>query len=250
MNTDEYCREIEAHLCRRNGGHLVRITGPAFEMVRNWGAMGIPLKVAMQGMDRRVERAEAKGARRRPIRIEFCEADVLDAFDAWRRAVGVYRADDESAGHTDGSPETGLAGAPAHRGRGRESLSTHIDRVIVRLTSLRAGEASEEWDTVLEGLVRRLDQLHPSARRARGEARDRILKELEELDRQLMERARALAPPAVVAETAREADQELEPFAARLSPAALAAARQRCTDRILRYRLRLPTLVADQADVP
>ncbi len=95
MDIDAYCRDIEAHLCRRNAGHLVRISGPAFDMVRGWAQRGIPFKVAQQGIDRYIDRVNARGPRRRPARIEFCEADVLDAFDAWRRAVGIHRAEAE-----------------------------------------------------------------------------------------------------------------------------------------------------------
>lgn len=84
-----YCRAIEDHLCRRNGGHLVRIVGPSFEHVLGWAARGIPLKIAFEGIDRHVDRALARGPRRRPARAEFCEADVLDVFDEWRRALGL-----------------------------------------------------------------------------------------------------------------------------------------------------------------
>src|SRR5829696_6787066 len=100
----DYCREIEAHLCRKNDGHLIRIAGPAFDVVAGWETQGIPIKVACAGVDRFFERYYRKGPRRRPVRIEFCDADVLDAFDDWRRAVGVAlpagtRADgDESDG--------------------------------------------------------------------------------------------------------------------------------------------------------
>ena len=33
-----FCRAVEAHLCRVNGGHLVRIVGPAFDVAaeRRW----------------------------------------------------------------------------------------------------------------------------------------------------------------------------------------------------------------------
>ena len=89
MDSDSYCREIEAHLCRKNAGHLVRVVGPAFQMVTGWATQGIPLKVALRGIDRCVERREARAPSRRPLRVEFCEADVLDVFDQWRRAVGV-----------------------------------------------------------------------------------------------------------------------------------------------------------------
>lgn len=238
---DQYCRDIEAHLCRRNEGNLVRIVGPAFDLVRGWALAGIPLKVALQGVDRHIDRAGARGPRRRPVRIEFCGADVLEAFDAWRRAVGVYRATDsvEDDAETAGTAPPGEGG---RRARSRESLSTQLDRAVVRLTSLRTGEVSKDWDTALADIVRRLDAIHPAARRARGEARDRILAELETLDAQLLESACAGAPPDLMAEAAREAAAELEPFATRLSPAAFASAQRRCTDRIVRERLRLPTL--------
>jgi hypothetical protein len=244
MDIDAYCREIEAHLCRRNGGHLVRVAGPAFEMVRGWAQRGIPLKVAQQGIDRYVDRSTAKGTRRRPVRVEFCEADVLDAFDAWRRAVGIHRAEAEAGGEAADGGADG-AGEEAPRPRTRESLATHLDRVIVRLTSLRTGGVTDAWDAALDEMVRALDAMHPAARRARGEARERILAELEGLDARLMERARASAGAELLAQAGREAAAEMDPFAARLSPAAYAAARQRCEDRVLRERLRLPTLTLE-----
>jgi hypothetical protein len=246
MNTDAYCRDIEAHLCRRNGGHLVRIAGPAFDMVRGWAERGIPLNVALQGIDRYVDRSSARGMRRRPARVEFCEADVLDAFDAWRRAVGIHRADAEIGAASDAEDAergVGAADEEAPRPRHRESLSTHLDRVIIRLTSLRTGDVPTEWDAVLEEFVRTLDAMHPSARRARGEARARILADLEALDARLLERAKTVAGADLLAEAEREAVAELEPFAARLSPAAYRTALHRCGDRILRARLRLPTLI-------
>ena len=88
MSDTDALPRIEAHLCRRNGGHLVRLVGPAFETVVGWARQGIPVKVACRGIDRFFDCDLAKHrTRRRPVRIEFCEADVLDAFDEWRRAV-------------------------------------------------------------------------------------------------------------------------------------------------------------------
>ncbi len=245
MDIDAYCRDIEAHLCRRNAGHLVRISGPAFDLVRGWAQPGIPFTVAQQGIDRYIERSNARGVRRRPARIEFCEADVLDAFDAWRRAVGIHRAGFDATEAEDGNSTgagTDADGGAVARPRRRESLSTHLDRVIVRLTTMRTGDIPEAWDAVLEQLVRTLDAMHPAARRARADARDRILADLDALDARLLEQARAAAGADLLAEAAREATAELEAFATRLSPAAYAAAHARCENRVLRERLRLPTL--------
>ena len=92
----EYCREIESYLCQKNGGHLIRVVGPSFEMVSKWAADGVPLKVAFRGIDRYCERHDKKGPRRRPVRIDFCEADVLDVFDEWRRALGLTALTEEA----------------------------------------------------------------------------------------------------------------------------------------------------------
>jgi len=47
----EYCREIETYLCRKNDGHLIRVTGPSFDLVSGWATQGVPLKVACAGSD-------------------------------------------------------------------------------------------------------------------------------------------------------------------------------------------------------
>src|SRR3954470_8223684 len=97
IDAAEYCREIEAYLCRKNEGHLIRIAGPVFVQVSGWAAQGVPLAVAFRGIDQYCERYYAKGPRRRPVGVEFCEADILDVFDEWRRAVGVSQLVDGAA---------------------------------------------------------------------------------------------------------------------------------------------------------
>jgi hypothetical protein len=239
MDVDEYCRELEAHLCRRNEGHLVRVAGPAFDKVREWAAMGIPLKVAFQGIDRHLQRVAAKTGRHRPVRIEFCEADILDAFDAWRRAVGV-RATVASDGEVDN--EVDLEATP----RRRRSLSTHIDRAIARLTALRTGPSpSSVWDEVVDQIVRELDALHATASGARGPVRDAVVAGLALLDARLLDAARTRVDDATAIEMASDADRELEPFRARMTSDAYVAAHRRSTDRILRERLALPSLSLD-----
>jgi hypothetical protein len=71
IDTGDYCRQVERHLCQRNHGHLVRIVGPAFDLVCGWATRGIPLRVALHGIDRYVDRQTQKAPRRRPIRVEF-----------------------------------------------------------------------------------------------------------------------------------------------------------------------------------
>src|SRR5687767_6827595 len=162
----DYCREVEAYLCRKNDGHLIRIVGPAFEQVCGWATRGIPVKIVFRGIDRYFERYYAKGPRRRPVRVEFCESDVLDVFDDWRRAVGVGTA----AAPSDGGSADEDRGAAPRRG----SLSAHLERVIARLTALRAG-ADRSLDSTVDEIVRELDAARAGSKGLRGKWREALL---------------------------------------------------------------------------
>ena len=232
---ESYCRQVEAYLCRKNDGHLVRIVGPAFEQVIGWSTRGIPIRVVFRGIDRYFERYYAKGPRRRPARIEFCEADVLDLFDEWKRAVGVG-AVSSSDGKTD-DEESGVS-------RKRGTLAAHLERVVARLTTLRGGE-ERSLDMALDDLVRELDAARASAKGLRGEARERLLARLRTLDSDLLKAARARCDARVLPGLEVEADRELAPFRGRMPEAAYTQARQACIDRLLREHLKLPTVAFD-----
>ena len=224
----EYCRQIEAYLCAKNEGHLIRIVGPVFEKVCGWAAQGVPLKVAFRGIDQYCERYYAKGPRRRPVRIEFCEADILELFDDWRRAVGV-----------------GAAGAVDEVER-KESLAKHIDRVIVRLTSLRAAPPrTAAFETLLDETIQELDALSRDATRARGEARDRIIERLTKLDDALVGAARSELTADATAALEREAAAELAPFGPRLDAATRARAVEAAVRRLVREGAGLPNIAYD-----
>jgi hypothetical protein len=221
----EYCRQVEAYMCRKNDGHLIRIVGPAFEQVCGWAARGIPLKMATRGIDRYFERYYAKGPRRRPVRVEFCEADVLDVFDEWRRSVGVSSSAADLVGPRNPS----------------SSLPAHLERVIARLTTLRAGE-DRSLDEAIDAVVRELDAVRAKAKTIRGDARDALLDRLRELDVSLIDAVRARCDAPALQQLAAEADEELRPFRSRMPDEAYRQSHRACIDRLLRERVRLPTI--------
>lgn len=227
VDIPEYCRAVESYLCQKNGGHLIRIVGPAFEQVCGWASRGVPLNVVFRGIDQYCDRNRARTTRRRPVRIEFCEADVLDLFDAWRRAVGVTAGSDADAGS---SPR-------------RQGLATHIERAMARLTSLRAGgQRSAAFVDGLDAVVRELDAMKSDAQHARGERRAAVLARLEELDARLTSLAAAEVPAELAASLRREAEAEIQPFAERMAPEARDKATQAAFVRLVRESLGLPTL--------
>jgi hypothetical protein len=224
-----YCRDIETYLCRKNEGHLIRIVGPAFEQVCSWAERGVPLKIAFRGIDRCCARHQAKGPRRRPVRIEFCEADVLDAFDDWRRAVGVGGA----------TPVTGDVEPVERRG----SLHAHIERAAARLLAVPSQEgAPRACQDVTDSVFRELQELASTARTARGASRTAIVERLNVLDNELRDAAIASVLPEAAERLRREAEAELAPFAARMAPQVHTEVLSAAYERLVREALGLPTL--------
>jgi hypothetical protein len=233
-DVEGYCRAIETYLCRKNDGHLIRLAGPGFDLVRGWAEQGIPLKVAFSGIDRTFERYYRRGPRRRPVQIAFCEADVLDAFDEWRRALGPAVAG--AAGPAGAAePET------AHTPRAAVSLPAHLDRVADRLTMLSGTSNNEEFEQAVAGALREIDAAR-GARQFRGAARRALIARLAALDEDLLGHGRRMLPPDAVESLAREARQELSPYAERMDASTRAATQAALHARLIREAVGLPVI--------
>jgi hypothetical protein len=237
MDIGAYCRAVETHLTQVNGGHLVRIVGPGFEVVRQWATNGVPLSVVFRGIDTKAARHRA-GAARRPLRIEFCEEDVRDVFEAWRRAIGVAPATRAEAMPAAADDEAGGEAASMARRTATKDLDRTIDRLSRALGRLDWPEALRE---ALGARLEALTAIRADLRGARGEARAAILARAAEGDRAFAAELRTSAPPAAVTAARAEAERELASYRARLSPAAWFQAVDVTADRLLRDRLGLPT---------
>lgn len=227
LDIADYCREVEGYLCRKNDGHLIRVTGPSFDLVAGWAAAGVPFKVACAGIDRYFERYYRKGPRRRPVKIDFCEADVLDVFDEWRRAVGLAQQTESQ------SPN------PESR---QPSLPAHLERVVLRLTEARAkGTLGDAFDALIDRVSAELDAARAKAGGLRGEARQALLERLVRLDAELLHTARSVLDAPTTAEIELTAEAELSAFRTGMGPDAFAAARERAIARLIRERFGLPS---------
>jgi len=248
IDVGEYCRRVEDHLTKVNAGHLVRIVGTGFDLVRGWAETGVPLSVVYRGIEMKAERHK-EGQAKRPLRIEFCEPDVRAVFENWRRAVGFSdgapglppsreaSADRRSLG--EGGQTRGVTDAAPKR----PSLTRHLDRAIDRLS--RAGGRldwpaglRDECDRVLQELV----ALRAAAAHARGAQRDEAAAHLPALDADLASALRLHAPAPLRASLQDEAAAELAAYRARLNPAEWQRSVDVTTDRLLRDRLGLPVI--------
>ena len=235
-DTGEYCRRVEDYLTRANAGHLVRIVGPGFELVRGWAEQSVPLSVVFRGIDNKAER-HRHGKSARPLRIEFCADDVRAVFDDWRRAVGIAL----HAGVPDG---TATEEPVVESGAKAPALGRHLDRVIDKLSRAVGREdlpaaLRDEADRVLQAVA----LLRESSSRLRGDAKAEALTTLSGLDDSLTAAVRVNAPVEWITSLRQEAANDLAPFKARLTADAWARSIDITVDRLLRDRFGLPSLV-------
>jgi hypothetical protein len=243
----DYCREVETYLCRKNDGHLIRIVGPSFDLVSGWAAQGVPLKVACSGIDRYFERYYRKGPRRRPVRIDFCEADVLEMFDEWRRAIGLTQSSVISHQSSVDSHQSSVDSRQSPAGRS-QSLPQHLERVVLRLTSVGVSDSlGGDFDALIDRVAAELDAARAQAGGLRGQARQALIDRLSALDAELLQRARGSLDGAAAASLARAADEELAGFRSGMTPEAFARAREAAMDRLVRERFVLPTIAYERA---
>jgi hypothetical protein len=244
IDVGEYCRQVEDYLTRVNGGHLVRVVGPGFELVRAWAHEAIPLSVVFRGIEQKADRHRS-GSATRPLRIEFCEPDVRTLYASWRRAVGVPAHEPAEAGEDadEGAKSTSLDRSRPGR---RPSLSKHLDRAIDRLARIVGRlDYPESFRDAVSRILEQLTSLRESGRNTRGEARDALIQQLAPLDDELMHAVRSAAPADVLPEIVREAEGDLGAFRGRLSGPAWEHAVAVTVDSLLRTRYELPTIQWD-----
>jgi hypothetical protein len=235
MQAGEYCREVESYLCRRNGGHLIRIVGPSFEIVRGWAEAGVPITLVRRAIDVCTERRESRRETARPLRIEFCEAEVRDQFQRWRRAVGPYiKTEDERPKIQEDEDEPAVSiGLAGHLTRAGERLA----RAAARL------DRSETFRAAVDAIVGRVSEIQVESKGARGDRRDAFVEALKVIDGELLSAARDEAARSGLAPELRAgAAAELAPWRERMTAEAWESALAAAADRLLRDRLDLPDL--------
>lgn len=235
----EYCRQVEDYLTRVNAGHLVRIVGPGFDVVRQWAEDGIPLRIVCRGIDRKLERHDA-GPARRPLRIEFCASDVREVHEQWRRAVGLTTG--RSAVEVETDPGTNPDTAAAATDRRRPSLTKHLERVVERLS--RTAGRLELPERLREGIGTMLVELGAmrDTKAARGAERDQREARLSAMDRELLSLVRETCAADLAATVRDDAERDLAVYRGRLTGPAWTQAVSATVDQLLRDRLGLPTI--------
>lgn len=249
LNYFNYFTEIEEAFIRRRGRHLL-LSPLDWALIESWKEMGVPLHVALRGIEKSFDSYEAKPRKRSVKSLMYCQEEVEAQFAEWVESQTGAHA--KGAAVEDGARDPGVEAAAASgegSARGlpfpREIISAHLSECREEIRrALRDRERAGEG-ALCEALARaasRLEELasdferstHPNA-----EALESSLADIEALlDRALRE---SLSEDAL--EEARDAAAEqLKPYRARMERATYEQTLENLLAKALRERTRVPRL--------
>ena len=241
MTVGQYCRRVESYMCQKNDGHLIRIVGPTFDLVRGWADGGIPISVVERAIDRTYTRYYAIGTKRKPVRVEYCEQEVVVLFDEWKRAVGIGKISPVQLDESKIKDDTASAIQAVARKR---SLSSHLEEVGGRLETWTfecgGSVADSDLSRCVEEPASVVSGIRVGADRLRGSSRTAVLEQLTELDARFIDCARSIADDKLLKRLQAEATESVKPFRSRMSQDVFDDTVRIATDRLLVGYFRLP----------
>jgi hypothetical protein len=252
LNYFNYFTEIEDAFIRRRGKHLL-LSPMDWALIESWKSMGVPLHVALRGVERSFDSYEAKPRRRTVKSLLYCQEEVEAQFAEWRdRQTGAHDAGDAAA-------ETNGRGAKSAKGKGareetegdglpfpREAIASHLASSRAETVSARAARlAKGREDELTEALARAASRLEGLERDFAAAARpDAELLEgaLCDLEAMLDRAVHSSVEPERVEARRREAEEQLKPYRARMERKVYEQTRDNLLAKYLREDCDVPRL--------
>jgi hypothetical protein len=219
MNYFNYFTEIEDTFIRRRGKHLL-LSPMDWALIESWKEMGVPLHVALRGIERAFDSFEAKPRRRSVKSLLYCQEEVEAQFAEWQEAqVG---ANTKKSGERAGQKSVDDARLPFPR----SAILEHLERARVALVQICDERKKSRKDDFCDALSRAASRL----------------KELEE------DFARAVRPDAEKLEDSLTSLEKMldEALVSNLSSRDLAKARAESEEQLQAYRSRMERAVFEQ----
>jgi hypothetical protein len=250
LNYFNYYTEIEDAFVRRRGRHLL-LSPMDWALIESWKEMGVPLHVALRGIEKSFDSYESKPRKRSIKTLFYCQEEVEAQFAEWLESqTGAHAPAGESATAENGAGDNAVDKVD-EGGRGlpfpRAVIAAHLadcQAGLARALEKRSAAAVGE-DTLTEAFERaaaRLAELSEdfnSAPRPDAELLEGSLTDLESLiDRAL----RSSLPEAEVEAARAEAAEQLRPYKARMERATYEQTLDNLLAKFLREAAGVPRL--------
>ena len=231
MNYFSYFSEIEDTFIRRRGKHLL-LSPIDWALIESWKERGIPLHVAVRGIEHAFDSHEAKRRKRSVKTLLYCQEEVEAQYAEWVESrVGSHDETQSAQIAEDSSPFT------------RGAVLAYLERSYDQLTKLYAQRQQKYQDRLTEALLRAgslLDEIKRDYESAAHPDTRKLEESLTGIERLLDDAMRSAANARDLEIAHDEIDLKLKPYKRHMEKITFEQTRE----NLLRKRLR------EQFDVP
>lgn len=183
MNYFNYFTEIEDTFVRRRGKHVL-LSPLDWALIENWKEKGVPLHIALNGIERSFDSYEAKPRKRSVKSLLYCQEEVEAQYAEWLESqVGAQAEENSNGDGATAQPIDDDAGLPFPRA----DILKHLLSARERLLQICEHRKETRPDSLCDTLARaaahleRLEKDFARARRPRAEQLETSLTSLEKL---------------------------------------------------------------------
>jgi hypothetical protein len=215
MNYFNYFTEIEDTFIRRRGRSLL-LSPMDWALIESWKEMGIPLHVALRGIERSFDSYESKPRKRTVKTLFYCQEEVEAQFAEWLESQ--LGANDTAS---NGDEEGGEAvETDARLPFPRQSILEHLAKA--RLSLIKIGKDRKRQDRFSDALQRtatRLEELEKDFSQARRPDAENLESYLTSLEKNLDEAILESVSSAELKTARTETEEQLKPYKNRMERA-------------------------------
>jgi hypothetical protein len=213
LNYFNYNTEVEDTFVRRRGKHLF-ISNIDWALIETWKQMGVPLSVALRGIEKSFDSWEAKPRKRSVKTLLYCQEEVEAQYAEWLESrVGAGPSEGDGAEKPAEAP-----GLPFPR----SDILAHLQRGRGRLVAARDERSKLGADEFCEALARAaslVEQLESDfAAVPRADAK-KLEDSLTGIERLLSDVLRSTASPDQLEAIRGEIKSQLRPYRSQMDPA-------------------------------
>jgi hypothetical protein len=251
LNYFNYFTEIEDAFIRRRGKHLL-LSPMDWALIESWKTMGVPLHVALRGVEQSFDSYESKPRKRSVKSLLYCQEEVEAQFAEWReRQTGAHAAGGAQANGGGAKSKGGKKGGGGEAEDDplpfpREAIASHLAASRAEITSarearLKRGGEDELTETLARAAARLADLERDFAAAACPDA-ELLEGALCDLEAMLDRAVRSSVEPERAEARRREAEEQLKPYRARMERAVYEQTRDNLLAKHLREDCGVPRL--------
>ncbi len=207
LNYFNYFTEIEDAFVRRRGKHLL-VSSIDWALIETWKEMGVPLHVALRGVEKAFDSWESKPRKRSVKSLLYCQEEVEAQYAEWleSRVGAEMGGDGEVAGA--GNEDEGLPFP-------RQAILEHLRRgrsALVQAFRERKQSREDDFTDALTRAASLLEELERDFNHSATADAQKLEVSLTGLERMLSDAVRSVVPAEQLDAVTREVKEQLRPY--------------------------------------